>query len=70
MLLISFPQQMTNCSRPQPHTREEVSTADAVTGATLAIIKGVAKAAPRGEVEQLPSAIEMLLGQHPGSFMK
>ncbi|MBP5171029.1 MAG: RnfABCDGE type electron transport complex subunit D [Bacteroidales bacterium] len=59
-LLISFPQQMTTW----PLTRMQIAASgtDALTGATpLALIKA-------GQLDQLPSALDMLLGNVGGSL--
>lgn len=63
MLLISFPQQMTS----YPPNRFADVAADAVTAPTpLAIAKGIIYGAH--SVDEMPSAIESLLGQVGGSF--
>ncbi|MDO5036083.1 MAG: RnfABCDGE type electron transport complex subunit D [Porphyromonas sp.] len=75
-LLVSFPLQMT--SFPEVGKRLISSGVDVNSGATafdahsyatpLAIIKGVAKGADGFSLEQLPSAMDLFIGQNGGSF--
>lgn len=65
MLLISFPVQMT--SYPEP--RILPMNLDAVTGPTpLAIAKGIATRTEGYSIDQLPTAVEALIGQVGGSL--
>ncbi|WP_329904294.1 RnfABCDGE type electron transport complex subunit D [Porphyromonas pogonae] len=64
-LLISFPAQMTVW--PNPH--QYASYMDAATGATpLGIMKGIIHGAPGASWDQMPSAMNMLLGVQSGSL--
>ena len=62
-LLLSFPVQMTSW----PAVGQLTAYTDAVTTATpLAIMKGVINNAPGFSIDQLPSAMDMLVGNNPG----
>jgi len=64
-LLISFPVQMTTW----PVAGQWMSYTDVETGATpLGIMKGVISGAPGMSLDQLPSSLELFLGNNPGSF--
>lgn len=65
MLLISFPAQMTSYPTPRVLPMDM----DAVTGPTpLAIAKGIATGTEGFSPDQLPTAVEALLGQVGGSL--
>ncbi len=62
-LLLSFPVQMTSW----PVVGQLTAYADATTGATpLAIMKGVISGAPGVSLDQLPSSLNLLIGQNGG----
>ncbi len=64
-LLVSFPAQMTSW----PVAGQWLSYADAETGATpLAIMKQAIKAGDASILEQLPSSVDLLLGNHGNAF--
>ena len=64
-LLISFPVQMTTW----PVAGQWMHYTDVETGATpLGIMKGVISGAPGVSLDQLPSSLELFLGNNPGSF--
>ena len=62
-LLLSFPVQMTSW----PAVGQLAAYTDATTTATpLAIMKGVVTGAPGFSMDQLPSSLELFLGNNPG----
>lgn len=62
-MLISFPVQMTTW----PSAGQPFFTIDAMTGATpLSVMKAAIKAGDPGKLQELPSSIDMLLGQTGG----
>jgi len=64
-LLISFPVQMTTW----PVAGQWMHYTDVQTGATpLGIMKGVISGAPGVSLDQLPSSLDLFLGNNPGSF--
>ncbi|MBO7553279.1 MAG: RnfABCDGE type electron transport complex subunit D [Bacteroidaceae bacterium] len=64
-LLISFPVQMTTW----PIAGQWMHYTDVQTGATpLGIMKGVISGAPGVSLDQLPSSLDLFLGNNPGSF--
>lgn len=64
-LLISFPMQMTTWPVPG----QWMAYTDVETGATpLGIMKGVISGAPGVSLDQLPSSLDLFLGNNPGSF--
>ncbi|MBQ9883967.1 MAG: RnfABCDGE type electron transport complex subunit D [Bacteroidaceae bacterium] len=64
-LLISFPVQMTTWPVPW----QWMAYTDVETGATpLGIMKGVISGAPGVSLDQLPSSLDLFLGNNPGSF--
>lgn len=64
-LLLSFPVQMTTW----PEIGQLSSYTDAITGATpLAIMKGVIHSDPHYSLNQLPSSLQLFLGENAGSL--